>query len=204
MSQLCSNGLVVVRPSAEALQEMDDTTSAATPSDAATRLALSKIATAVPLGPQADASEVPSSCHVAKTEEQARAFHASSLTVSTASPSAVPGPTIPPGTYQVTVTKEQMAAAGLVGVDWQADITYTFTFEADGTVRDTQQPDYPDQGPMSAKLVYSGDEVTMTWGGLSPETVRWSFYQGTLTFTVISVQDQGSRAIYEQPWRKIA
>jgi hypothetical protein len=211
LSQLCANGLVVVRPSAEALQEMADAASAAAPSDAPTRLALAKIAAAVPgLGPQAEASPVPSSCQVAATAEQARTLHTSSQTGSPTSSSPLSEVSIPPGTYQVTVTKEQMAAGGLAGVDWQADITFTWIIEADGTFRETQQPDYPDQGPVSGKLEYSGDNhATFTLdpgptGSLSPETVRWSFYQGTLTFTVISVEDQGSRLIYAQPWRKIA
>ena len=210
LSQLCANGLVLVRPSAEALQEMADTASAAAPSDAPTRLALTTIAAAVPgLGPQEDASEVPSPCQVATTAEQARTLHMSSQTGSPESSAVLPEVSIPTGTYQYTLTKEQMAAAGLTGVDWRADITFTQTFEADGTFRETQQPDYPDQGPLSGKYVVSSDTVTFIYdpsptGSLSPEEVRWSFYQGTLTFSVIAVQDPGSRLIYAQPWRKIA
>ena len=67
-----------------------------------------------------------------------------------------------------------MAAAGQVGADSQADITYTYVFEADGTFRETQQPDYPDQGPVSGKYVVSGDTVTFVFdfsptGTLAPK-----------------------------------
>ena len=48
--------------------------------------------------------------------------------------------------------------------------------------------------------------MTFTWPGtgLTPETVRWSYLNGLLTFTVVDVQDSGSRIIYSaHPWRKI-
>jgi len=210
LAQLCSIGLVVVRPSHEALVEMAHMATAAAVSDAPTKLALARIAAAVPaVGLHDDASPLPSSCQVATSEEQARSLHRSAQNGSPSPSVAAPGASIPLGTYQYKLTKEQMAAAGLTGVSWQADVTYTQTFEADGTFRETQQPDYPDQGPLSGKYIVSGDTVTFIYdfspsGSLSPDKVRWSFYQGTLTFSVISVQDPGSRLIYAQPWRKIA
>ena len=107
------------------------------------------------------------------------------------------------------MTKVQWAAGGQNGPDWASDITFTWTFKADGTLRETQRPDFPDQGPLTGKYVIAGDTVTLTYdytptGTLPTEVVRWSFRNGTLTFTVVSVQEPGSRIIYEQPWRKIA
>jgi TRAP-type C4-dicarboxylate transport system substrate-binding protein len=210
LSELCAHGLVVVRPSTEALQELSDAASSAAPSDAPTQRALATIAAAVPgLGPQAEASPVPSSCHVATNAEQARTLHTSSQNGSPTSSAAVPEVSIPPGTYELTVTKEQMAAAGLNGRDWRADITFTWTIEADGTFLQTQQPDYPDQGPLAGNYVVSGDEVAITYaftptGTPGPVTLRWSFFQGTLTLSAVSVSDPADRLLYSLPWRKIA
>jgi TRAP-type C4-dicarboxylate transport system substrate-binding protein len=209
LSQLCASGLVVVRPAADALHQMADAAAAAAPSDAPTRLALANIAAAVPgLGPQADASAVPSACQVATTAEQARTLHTPSQTGNAASSSAAPGVSIPPGTYELTVTKEQMAAAGLNDVDWRADITFTWTIEADGTFLQTQQPDYPDQGPLPGRYVVSGDRLAITYGFTptgtpGPVTMRWSFNQGLLTFSDISASGP-DKLLYSLPWRKIA
>ena len=41
--------------------------------------------------------------------------------------------------------------------------------------------------------------------GVTPETVRWSYYDGQLTFAIVNVQDLSSRVIYTaHPWRKVS
>jgi hypothetical protein len=53
-----------------------------------------------------------------------------------------------------------------------------------------------------------GNEVTFYWNrvaGLTPETVRWSYYDGQLTFSVVTVQDQNGQVQYnEHPWHKVS
>ena len=48
----------------------------------------------------------------------------------------------------------------MYGNDWNKDITWTTVMRADGTVRETQVPDYKDQGPATGHYVVKGDEVT--------------------------------------------
>lgn len=54
----------------------------------------------------------------------------------------------------------------------------------------------------------SGDRLTFRY--LNPEdagtteTVRWSYYDGRLTFKLVDVADRSARAIYAaHPWRKV-
>ena len=110
-----------------------------------------------------------------------------------------------PGTYEETVTSDQFATAGLVGTDFAVDINYTWVLRPDGTFLETQEPDYPDQGPQRGRYVVDDDRLLMTYGpdGLPPERAHWSFYDGTLTFTEIEVEDPGAGPLYEQPWHKI-
>jgi TRAP-type C4-dicarboxylate transport system substrate-binding protein len=210
LSQLCATGTVLVRPSPQALQDMADKTQSADAPDAATRQALAKMLAAVPgLGVHVFASSAPAGCPVAATAQQARALRQTSPLKASESASSPAGPSIPSGTYQVTVTKEEMAAAGQSGPDNQADIVFLWVLKDDGTFQETQRPDYPDQGPLSGRYAVRGDILTFTFdpsptGSLSPEVVRWSFFKGTLRFTVVAVQDPGSRLIYQKPWRKTA
>ena len=81
---------------------------------------------------------------------------------------------------------------------------------ADGTLRETQAPDYPDQGPLSGHYVVKGDEVTFFWSQptahwSATEKVRWSYFDGQLTFAIVDVADTASRVLYTaHPWRKIS
>jgi hypothetical protein len=101
-------------------------------------------------------------------------------------------------------------AGGQYGRDWNKDITFTEVFHADGTWRETQVPDYPDQGPVYGRYVVKGDQVTFsvnaaTSNGTSYETVRWSYFDGQLTFAIVDVADTASRVIYTaHPWRKVS
>ena len=77
----------------------------------------------------------------------------------------------------------------------------------------TQSPNYPDQGPFSGTYTVHGDQVVfvMLKAGVhgennvtAPETVRWSYFDGLLRFTIVDVFDHGSRVLYSaHPWRKI-
>ena len=75
-----------------------------------------------------------------------------------------------------------------------------------------QKPDYPDQGPIGGPLVYHGHNVTFVYVKQLPtstptplpETVRWSYFQGQLTFTIVNVADPSSRVLYAaHPWLKV-
>ena len=75
---------------------------------------------------------------------------------------------------------------------------------------DTQKPDYPDQGPAGGPLIYHGHTVTFVFSKQfpnsidAPETVRWSYFQGQLTFTIVNVADPASRVGYiAHPWLKV-
>ncbi|HEY5115285.1 MAG TPA: hypothetical protein VIJ23_03990 [Mycobacterium sp.] len=114
----------------------------------------------------------------------------------------------PTGVFEVTVTAEQWAAAGIIGPDWIDDTTFTWTLTSDGRVTETQQPDFPDQGPASGTWEVDGDRVTFTLHQGLPdtlyvETVQWSYFQGVLHFVVISVLDDAGRVIYATPWHKV-
>ena len=63
-------------------------------------------------------------------------------------------------------------------------------------------------GPLTGHYVVKGDEVTFYWNPTptwvsAPETVRWSYFDGQLTFAIVDVADTASRVIYTaHPWRK--
>ena len=117
------------------------------------------------------------------------------------------GATIPPGNYVTTDTVADFQANGVVGPDWNKPITWTYHLHADGKVEQTQVPNYPDQPLTDGHYVVHGDEVTFFWNRaaeLTPETVRWSYFRGVLTFRVISVQDPTGQVMYNaHPWHKV-
>ena len=119
------------------------------------------------------------------------------------------GGKIPPGTYVVTDTVADFQAGGQYGDDWEKDITFTCICTPMARSTESQVPDYPDQGPSSGHYVVKGDEVTFSYSHLpssgctAPQTVRWSYFDGQLTFAIVDVADTGSRVIYTaHPWRK--
>ena len=75
----------------------------------------------------------------------------------------------------------------------------------------TQDPDFPDQGPSDGRYDTDGYQVTFTYlhndfGGelIAPETMHWSAYDGTLTFTDIHAADPAGEAIYGAPWHLVS
>ena len=110
----------------------------------------------------------------------------------------------------VTDTVADFKAGGQYGGDWEKEITFTWHLHADGTFYQTQVPDYPDQGPTSGHYVVKGDEVTFFFKPTpsyvsAPQTVRWSYFDGQLTFAIVDVADTAGRVIYiAHPWRKVS
>ncbi len=210
LTTLCANGLVLVRAGEGTLAGWRERALESSPAGSETMAVIDQLAATVAgLGPQPDGSDVPASCHVATSAAQARELQGAKTP--TVAPSIVPGERpFPTGTYVVTVTVEQWRAAGLVQPYNAVDVTYTCTFRRDGTFYVTQVPDFPDtQGPLSGRYSTRGNVLTFTYdpsptGSLAPESVRWSLLRGTLTLTVVSVQDEGSRTVYRQPWHKVA
>ena len=98
-------------------------------------------------------------------------------------------------------------AGGQFGADWNTPVTFTWHLYPDGKVYQTQQPDFPDQPFGRGRYIMRGDEVTFIWDpymGLTPEMVRWSYFGGQLTFSILHVQDTASRITYiAHPWRKV-
>jgi TRAP-type C4-dicarboxylate transport system substrate-binding protein len=203
LTQLCQEGVVLDRPTAAQLAALARSTAAASPASAA---AVGRQIKALPgTGAQPDATGYPAGCRVAADAATALAIHQ----VLTPALAHQGGGRIPPGTYVTTDTVADFKAGGQYGDDWEKDITWTTRLHANGTFVATQSPDYPDQGPVSGRYVVKGDEVTFTYtscqssGCLAPETVRWNYFDGQLTFAIVEVPDSGSRVIYTaHPWRK--
>jgi TRAP-type C4-dicarboxylate transport system substrate-binding protein len=205
LTQLCQHGVVLDRPTAAQLGALAQSMATAGPASAAAAAVVRQIRALPGTGVQPNATTTPAGCRVAGDAATATAIHR----VLTPEITRHGGGKIPPGSYVTTVTVADWHAGGQYGSDWDTAITYTTVMRADGTMRETQAPDYPDQGPVSGRYVVKGDEVTfyVSQGGGSwsaTETVRWSYFDGQLTFAIVNVADTASRVIYTaHPWRKI-
>jgi hypothetical protein len=154
-------------------------------------------------GPQLSPGLVPAPpCRTAQTLAQAIALR----DLSAPAGSTKKGATIPPGNYVTTDAVADFQAGGITGPLWDKPITWTYHLHADGKLEQTQVPE--NQPPIYGHYVVHGDEVTFYWdpaAGLTPETVRWSYFDGVLTFSVVSVQDPGGQVMYNaHPWRKVS
>jgi C4-dicarboxylate-binding protein DctP len=204
LASLCTNGMVLDEPSPAQLATLAGEAGAA-PANADVSAMMRTIRADVPgTGPQLSPIPVPAPCRTAQTVTQAISLHGLSVPAG----SSKHGATIPPGNYATTVTVADLQAGGVYGPDWNKPITYTYHIHADGKVEQTQTPDYPDQGPIYGHYVVHGNEVTFIWNaasGLTPETLRWSYFKGQLTFSIISVQDLPGRVQYvAHPWHKVS
>jgi TRAP-type C4-dicarboxylate transport system substrate-binding protein len=202
--QLCQQGVVIDRPTAAQLGALVQSAARAAPATAAAASVARQIEALPGSGAKPDATGIPGGCRIAGDADTATAIHR----VLTPALAHQGGGKIPPGTYVTTDTVADFQAGGQYGDDWNKDVTWTTVMRADGTVRVTQSPDYPDQGPATGRYVVKGDEVTFymsqktDWSAV--ETVRWSYFDGQLTFAIVNVSDTGSRVIYTaHPWRKI-
>ena len=207
LETLCSAGLVLDQPSIAQLAALSAATTSATPAGTEIAKLVREIRSQIPgTGPQLDAVSPPAQCHVAHTVGEARSFAGASASESSAppaTPTSTGGATIPPGVYVTTDTAADFRAGGLSGDEWNTAQTFTLDLYANGLVFETQEPD---PGGSTGNYVVKGDEVTFTWPGmgLTPETVRWSYLNGLLSFSIVDVQDGGSKIIYSaHPWRKL-
>ena len=89
---------------------------------------------------------LPDGCRVAGDAATATAIHQ----VLTPAFAHQGGGKIPAGTYVVTDTVADFQAGGQYGSDWEKDITFTTYLHADGTLRETQAPDYQTRAPFPA------------------------------------------------------
>jgi TRAP-type C4-dicarboxylate transport system substrate-binding protein len=204
LARLCNHGVVIDEPSPAQLAALAHE-AGSPPADAEVAVIMRAIRTDVPgTGPQLSPIPVPAPCRTAQTMAQAVTLHRRSVPVGSGKQAA----TIPPGTYVTTITVADLRAGGQIGPDWNKPLLYTWHLYPDGQVYQTQKPDYPDQPFGRGRYVVHGDEVTFIWDAnmnLTPETVRWSYFGGQLSFTIVSVQDSSSRIIYTaHPWRKIS
>jgi TRAP-type C4-dicarboxylate transport system substrate-binding protein len=204
LTQICQQAVVLEQPTAAQLGVLARDAAAAAPASAAAAAVERQISALPGTGVQPRATAVPAGCRVARDAAAATAIHQ----VLTPGFAHQGGSKIPPGTYVTTTTVADLRAGGQYGDDWNKDITWTIRLYANGTTYWTQQPDYPDQPPGKGRYVLSGDEVTFVWDaylGLSPEKVRWSYFDGQLTFAIVDVADTAGRVIYTaHPWRKIS
>jgi C4-dicarboxylate-binding protein DctP len=116
--------------------------------------------------------------------------------------------TIPNGVYVTTTTREDHGAGWVAPADG-----YTWTTSLrDGKWVRTVVPRFPDmKDDVDGAGTYEvhGDEVTFHYttpevDASAPETLRWSYYGGRLTLTLVNVADRGARGIYAaHPWRKV-
>jgi hypothetical protein len=108
--------------------------------------------------------------------------------------------TFPTGTFLTKLTKQDVIAAGFPASDahWE-----TLTFRKDGTWTNVwfhpKQTNQPPTNPRH-KYVITGNKLRLL---TTPDTVRWHFANGLMTFTIVSVPDKMARLAYTaHPWRK--
>jgi TRAP-type C4-dicarboxylate transport system substrate-binding protein len=204
LTQLCQQGVVLDQPTAAQLGALAGAAAAAAPASVAAAAVDRQIKTLPGTGVQPDATGVPADCRIASDPAAAAAIHQ----VLTPAVAVHKGKgKIPPGSYVTTDTVADWHAGSQYGSDWNTATTFTIRLYPDGSILWTQNPDYPDQGPLRGRYVVKGDEVRFIWDaytGISPETVRWSYFDGQLTFAIVDVADSAARITYTaHPWRKI-
>ena len=142
---------------------------------------------------------------------QATAAHDRAASAS-ATPSATATAAVssfPVGVYTTFVTRDQWKAADVTSNLSTADVTFTTTFRADGTVTQALDPVLPGQGPYEGTWRVAGDRLLLDIHGIDDpsdryvETTRWSYLRGELHFVSLDVLDTASQVMYEQPWRMV-
>jgi TRAP-type C4-dicarboxylate transport system substrate-binding protein len=203
LARLCTNGVVLDEPSPAQLAAL--AREAGGPPPGAGVAAMTRMIRAdVPgTGPQLSPIPVPTRCRAAQTLAQALALHHLSVPIG----SSKHGATIPPGTYVTTDTVADFRAGGQYGSDWNKPVTFTWRLYPNKTFIFTQRPAFPDTPAARGRCVMKGDEVTWIFDAYleaAPVTMRWSYFDGQLTFTIVNVQDPGFRIISTaHPWRKV-
>jgi hypothetical protein len=112
---------------------------------------------------------------------------------------AMPSARFPTGTFLQKITAADLHRAGLDLDDahWER-----LTFRADGTWTDVWfHPRVAGQPPAGGRYVVRGDTLRLLG---TPDTVRWRYAAGKLTFSVVHVPDRLARLGYvAHPWQKI-
>lgn len=201
LTTLCRANVALSPASASVLREL---AAAAQPaltaltSDVATASTLAALQRVPGTGPRAPSESPPAACRHPGIGQPGSAAKAAA--------------TIPNGVYVTTNTPKDWVAGDVINNETSVPVTFRTTLR-DGRWYQTQTPNYPDQGPFSGTYTVHGDEVVfvMLRAGVhgensvtAPETVRWSYFDGLLRFTIVDVADHGSRVLYSaHPWRKI-
>jgi hypothetical protein len=150
-------------------------------------------------------------CPVATDLAQARAAHdrATSPSPTPSSTATSPVSSFPVGVYTTFVTRDQWKAGDVTSNLSTADVTFTTTFRADGTVTQVVDPVLSGQGPLEGTWRVAGDRLVLDIHGVDDpsdryvETTRWSYLKGELRFVAVDVLDTASQVMYQQPWRKV-
>lgn len=120
--------------------------------------------------------------------------------------------TIPNGVYVVTTTLEDHRRFGEYSDEWSIGARTWTTRLKDGKWERWVVTEAPDQiRYLDGAGTYEvhGDEVTFRYtkpvvDASSPETLRWSHYNGRLTLKAVDVGDGGARVIYTaHPWKRV-
>ena len=120
--------------------------------------------------------------------------------------------TIPNGVYVVTTTLADHRRFGEYSSEWSIGARTWTTRLKDGKWERWVVTEAPDQiRYLDGAGTYEvrGDEVTFRYtkpvvDASSPETLRWSHYNGRLTLKEVDVGDGGARVIYTaHPWKRV-
>jgi hypothetical protein len=202
LSGLCSAGLVLDQPSPAQLATLaQEANRTATLSPAASAMVEQIQATIPGTGPQLSAIPTPLRCHVAHTTAQAKSL--SSLDVHQTNQCTA---TIPPGTYVTTITPEEFSEFAHTPPSHNPPSVFYHKFYPDGKISEIINK--KGQPPIiRGRYVVNCNVLTIYWNRaahLTPETVRWSYYKGQLSFEIIHTEDSAAPAMYTaHPWRKI-
>lgn len=182
LKAICTSGLRIAPVSAagiESLQRAASPVYAQLESDASTKQAIGAIQQLKQQVPVAQ-SVVPSCAHGPATQPTSQRF--------------------PTGTFETKLTADDVVKAGFPAnkAHWEA-----LTFRKDGTWLDVWfHPRQADNPPGGGRYIVRGDTVKLTPAG--PDTVKWSYFRGQLTFQIVSVPDSFAQFTYTaHPWRKI-
>jgi hypothetical protein len=114
---------------------------------------------------------------------------------------------VPDGVYVTKLSPDDFHRYGPSGGKFEHNWTVT-TRMHDGRFTMREKPDLADEPTYSGTYKVDGDHLTFTFlkpeDVLAPETVRWSFYHGELSMTLVEVADDAGKALYAaHPWRKV-
>ena len=186
LARLCRGGVNVTTPPPASLQAIAATTApvrASLRGDPATAPILAQLEATHGAGPRA--LPVPKDC-TASTRAGRQAGN---------------GPaTIPDGTYVVRFTVADAERHKLYGPEWEKPSVVTTRFK-DGRWKDLT-------GIGSGTYSVDGDRAHFRMlepaDAPPPWTVKWSYYDGVLSFKLVDVPDGGLRMIFGvRPWRKV-